>query len=199
LRFRWTFPVVITRSGGPAPSTGRRSGRVPAAHTSSPAAPLPPSRKPPMDREVSCIFGCEGREVQEGWASLTRVRPGRRTCHPGGRSAHHGLSRPTTILNYTTSCDLTTPRPCWIEVEGDHRVGRCRKSATPSDGVLTGRWPVDPSLVRMALSTTERTASCSSPSPRGCVGKRTDSAVRRMVDAVGARSPLAPDGRRCWG
>jgi hypothetical protein len=58
--FRWSSPGRV----GPPPAPGRRSGRVPAARTSSPAAPLPPSRKAPMEHEVSRIFSRGRHEVQ---------------------------------------------------------------------------------------------------------------------------------------
>jgi hypothetical protein len=58
----------------------------------------------------------------------------------------------------------------------------------------------NPAQVDRSSSPAWRTLSRHGPrSRRVGPAERTESAVRRMVDAVGARSVLAtPDGRRCW-
>jgi hypothetical protein len=58
--FQWSSPGRV----GPPPAPGRRSGRAPAARNSSPAAPLSPSRKEPLEHEASRIFSRGRHEVQ---------------------------------------------------------------------------------------------------------------------------------------
>src|SRR4029453_18276383 len=58
---------------------------------------------------------------------VPRTRPRQRNHQPGDRPAHPGLSRPATILSYTTNCDLTTSRSGFAE-----RLTRQRIEANPS-------------------------------------------------------------------
>jgi hypothetical protein len=81
---------------------------------------------------------------------IPRARPGRRARHQGGRPAHPGLSRPRTILNYTTyrvrcrtldrRCLPAAPTLPEAQARPRNRTPRqCRLDVRDGGQVLAGR------------------------------------------------------------
>ena len=134
-------------SGAPtrwSASTARSAG-APTWSASSPTTP-------PCCAWLACCSSSKRRVAHRPPLPLPGVshagaRPRTGACHLGGRPAHPGLNRPTTILNYTTNCDLTVgcrDRPQIHRVGGSlasdiaparlHRLcDRRRKAATQAE------------------------------------------------------------------